>query len=223
MCIDIAPFGDSRPPQSEKKRIRSPPPPHLVDLLWGDGDFGGVCRTRGFSTGETRTQPDGGFGLRLKVGLLMSRRTAFLHLNRLLGASRSPLPPPPRFVLRSPAPPPLLQRRSSSSSPLLLSFFSGNAAVSDAYENNLFPVHQGHGERRLGESQVEEEVAKYIPVKAFFLSTRFLRMICFGSIDLKSLQTENSSDVIPPTSRSSNYVALRYNDFQPETSVRSIV
>lgn len=48
-------------------------------------------------------------------------------------------------------------------------------------------------------------------------------MVCFGSIDLKSLQAENSSDVIPPTSRSSNYVALRCNDFQPETSVRSIV
>ncbi|CAL9123784.1 unnamed protein product [Musa textilis] len=154
------------------------------------------------------TRPTTALGCAQRLASLMSRRTAFLHLKRLLGASRSPLPSPRRSVLISPAPPPLLQRRSSSTSPLL-SFFSGNTAVSDAYESNLFPVHQGHGERRLGESQVEEEVAKYIPVKAFFLST---------SIDLKSLQTENSSDVIPPTSRSSNYVALRYNDFQPETS-----
>lgn len=124
----------------------------------------------------------------------MSRRTAFLHLKRLLGASRSPLPPSPRSVLRSPAPPPLLQRRSCSSSPLL-SFFSGNTAVSDAYESNLFPVHQGHGERRLGESQAEEEVAKYIPVKAFFLSTRcpfnlsnlVLSFVTFSSFHLQFL------------------------------------
>ncbi|THU51859.1 hypothetical protein C4D60_Mb06t35500 [Musa balbisiana] len=206
MGTDIAPYGDSRPPESEKKRIRSPSGGSCV----GRRRFRRILQDAWFlfwrntKKGE-RKQPDDGFGLR---PLLMSRRTAFLHLKRLLGASRSSLPPPRRSVLRSPAAPPLLQRRSCSSSPLL-SFFSGNTAVSDAYESNLFPVQQGHGERRLGESQVEEEVAKYIPVKAFFLST---------SIDLKSLQAENSSDVIPPTSRSSNYVALRCNDFQPETS-----
>ncbi|XP_058070156.1 protein RETARDED ROOT GROWTH, mitochondrial isoform X3 [Magnolia sinica] len=38
----------------------------------------------------------------------------------------------------------------------------------------------------------------------------------FGSIDLKSMQTDNAYNVIPPTSRSLNYVTLRYCDFPPE-------
>ncbi|KAF5745445.1 hypothetical protein HS088_TW07G01029 [Tripterygium wilfordii] len=46
----------------------------------------------------------------------------------------------------------------------------------------------------------EEETGK-IPVKAYFLST---------SINLKSMQAENLANVVPPTSRSANYVALRY-------------
>lgn len=40
-----------------------------------------------------------------------------------------------------------------------------------------------------------------------------------GSIDLKSLQVENACDVIPPSSRSLNYIALRYSDFPPEITV----
>lgn len=32
----------------------------------------------------------------------------------------------------------------------------------------------------------------------------------FGSVDLKSMQAENSRYVIPPTSRSSNCIALRF-------------
>uniref|UniRef100_A0A7N0UG34 DUF155 domain-containing protein n=1 Tax=Kalanchoe fedtschenkoi TaxID=63787 RepID=A0A7N0UG34_KALFE len=35
----------------------------------------------------------------------------------------------------------------------------------------------------------------------------------FGSIDLKSMQAENLSNVIPASSRSSNYLALRYYDY----------
>ncbi|KAF6171757.1 hypothetical protein GIB67_007278 [Kingdonia uniflora] len=38
----------------------------------------------------------------------------------------------------------------------------------------------------------------------------------FGSIDLKSMQAENSSNLVPPTSRSSNYIALKYCNFSPE-------
>lgn len=41
----------------------------------------------------------------------------------------------------------------------------------------------------------------------------------FGSINLKNMQSENLSNVVPPTSRSSNYIALRYTDFPRETSV----
>nr|DAD34967.1 TPA_asm: hypothetical protein HUJ06_005607 [Nelumbo nucifera] len=35
----------------------------------------------------------------------------------------------------------------------------------------------------------------------------------FGSIDLRSMQAENASNVVPPTSRSSNYIALKYCNF----------
>ncbi|XP_038890045.1 uncharacterized protein LOC120079752 isoform X1 [Benincasa hispida] len=48
-----------------------------------------------------------------------------------------------------------------------------------------------------------------IPIKAYFLCT---------SINLKNMQSENISNVVPPTSRSSNYIALRYVDFPRETS-----
>ncbi|KAM7269864.1 hypothetical protein ACFE04_025361 [Oxalis oulophora] len=43
-----------------------------------------------------------------------------------------------------------------------------------------------------------------IPVKAFFLST---------SINLKGMQADNLSNVIPPSSRSTNYVALRFSSY----------
>ncbi|KAB1208065.1 Sporulation protein RMD1 [Morella rubra] len=40
----------------------------------------------------------------------------------------------------------------------------------------------------------------------------------FGSINLKSMQAENLSNVVPPTSRASNYIALRYCDFSSENT-----
>lgn len=42
----------------------------------------------------------------------------------------------------------------------------------------------------------------------------------FGSIDLKRLQAENTSNVVPPTSRSSNYIALKYCDYPLKFTVR---
>lgn len=42
----------------------------------------------------------------------------------------------------------------------------------------------------------------------------------FGSIDLKSMHAENLSDVVPPSSRSTNYIVLRFCDFPSETTVR---
>lgn len=49
----------------------------------------------------------------------------------------------------------------------------------------------------------KEEQGLFIPVKAYFLCT---------SIDLRGLQSENAFSVIPPTSRATNYVVLRYYD-----------
>ncbi|GMI90255.1 RETARDED ROOT GROWTH [Hibiscus trionum] len=64
--------------------------------------------------------------------------------------------------------------------------------------------HQNHG--FVSQEEEEEELGK-IPIKAYFLCT---------SIDLKSMQAENLSNVIPPSSRSSNYIALRFCDFPPD-------
>ncbi|XP_022856481.1 uncharacterized protein LOC111377581 isoform X1 [Olea europaea var. sylvestris] len=54
----------------------------------------------------------------------------------------------------------------------------------------------------------ENEDTGKILVKAFFLCT---------SVDLKSMQAENSKNMIPPTSRSSNYIALRFCNLPLQT------
>ncbi|ONK62425.1 uncharacterized protein A4U43_C07F3730 [Asparagus officinalis] len=51
--------------------------------------------------------------------------------------------------------------------------------------------------------QQRESRARFIPSRAFFLCT---------SIDLRSLQAQNAFNVIPPNSRATNYVVLRYYD-----------
>ncbi|XP_028803641.1 uncharacterized protein LOC114758715 [Neltuma alba] len=48
-----------------------------------------------------------------------------------------------------------------------------------------------------------------IPVKAYFLST---------SINLKNIQAENLGNIIPPSSRSSNSIALRFRNFNSDTN-----
>ncbi|MED6206612.1 hypothetical protein PIB30_028474 [Stylosanthes scabra] len=54
----------------------------------------------------------------------------------------------------------------------------------------------------------EDDQTVKIPVKAYFLST---------SINLKGIQADNTRNVVPPSSRSSsNYVALRFSDFNPD-------
>lgn len=63
----------------------------------------------------------------------------------------------------------------------------------DFEENGPDPSHNLH--------PIKDQDFEKIPVRAFFLST---------SIDLKSLQAENLSYVVPPSSRSSNYIALRF-------------
>lgn len=57
------------------------------------------------------------------------------------------------------------------------------------------------------QEEEDEGLARCIPVKAYFLST---------SIDLKSLQADHGSDVVPPSTRSLNYIALRYSEFPQE-------
>ncbi|XP_024021508.1 uncharacterized protein LOC21387740 isoform X2 [Morus notabilis] len=64
-------------------------------------------------------------------------------------------------------------------------------------------------DRNYGFGPKEDEDSGKIPVKAYFLST---------SINLKSIQAENLSNVVPATSRSSNYIALRYYDIPSQTT-----
>ncbi|KAK6251874.1 hypothetical protein QUC31_013594 [Theobroma cacao] len=75
--------------------------------------------------------------------------------------------------------------------------------TSDSEHGSPDFFHQNYG----FVSQEEEEETGKIPIKAYFLCT---------SIDLKSMQAENLSNIVPPSSRSSNYIALRYCDFPPD-------
>ncbi|KAF8402775.1 hypothetical protein HHK36_010865 [Tetracentron sinense] len=53
----------------------------------------------------------------------------------------------------------------------------------------------------------EEETKLSIPVKAYFFST---------SVDLRSLVDQNKANFIPPTSRMTNYVVLRFGDLRSD-------
>ncbi|KAL3650046.1 hypothetical protein CASFOL_006449 [Castilleja foliolosa] len=57
------------------------------------------------------------------------------------------------------------------------------------------------------EDELSEDSKASIPVRAFFFST---------SVDLKSLVEHNKQNFIPPSSRMTNYVVLRYGDFSPQ-------
>lgn len=77
-------------------------------------------------------------------------------------------------------------------------------------------------------------VKPYIPVRAFFFSTRFV-FICFFhfvfvqnrkiligsfcSVDLRSLVEQNKQNFVPPSSRMTNYVVLRFGDTKKAASV----
>lgn len=54
------------------------------------------------------------------------------------------------------------------------------------------------------EVQLEKQ-SRFIPVRAYFLCT---------GIDLRGLQTQNAFNVIPPTSRATNYAVLRFCDLR---------
>uniref|UniRef100_M4FB43 DUF155 domain-containing protein n=1 Tax=Brassica campestris TaxID=3711 RepID=M4FB43_BRACM len=67
---------------------------------------------------------------------------------------------------------------------------TSDSGSSDVYQNYDFGTK-------------EEEDKGKIPVKAYFLST---------SIDLKGMQADNLCYVVPPTSRSTNSIALKFSD-----------
>ncbi|KAH9331536.1 hypothetical protein KI387_003644, partial [Taxus chinensis] len=60
-----------------------------------------------------------------------------------------------------------------------------------------------------------QQHSRYIPVKAFFLST---------SVDLRSLQLEHVLDIVPPASRTANYVILKYaNTLSHHSSTNTLI
>uniref|UniRef100_A0ACD5WNT7 Uncharacterized protein n=1 Tax=Avena sativa TaxID=4498 RepID=A0ACD5WNT7_AVESA len=132
-------------------------------------------------------------------------------------------PPPPRapsllLLLRTRHLPPPPPRRASL--PILRSFASVSPAPApgtDLHCNNdddlppaplppppeeLASDDDAYYQEQLLEYTQEDET-RLVPVKAYFPCT---------SINLKSLQSQNSFNVIPPTSRATNYVVLRYYD-----------
>ncbi|MCL7030459.1 hypothetical protein MKW94_000666 [Papaver nudicaule] len=101
---------------------------------------------------------------------------------------------------------------------LFIRFLSANPCPSsDVYDQDFlsgdsdFKSRYGleSKEQQQEENDHDEEERGKIPVKAYFLST---------SINLKSMQAENSRYVLPATSRSTNFITLRYCNFPSETT-----
>ncbi|XP_060669348.1 protein RETARDED ROOT GROWTH, mitochondrial isoform X2 [Ziziphus jujuba] len=80
-------------------------------------------------------------------------------------------------------------------------------------DTDEFDSEDPHSCQNYGFGVQEDEDTGKIPVKAYFLCT---------SINLKSMQADNITYVLPPTSRSSNYIALRYCDTRSETTGRGV-
>ncbi|MBA0631924.1 hypothetical protein Godav_000750 [Gossypium davidsonii] len=126
------------------------------------------------------------------------RAAASLLFTHLTKTSFPSLPPNPLFLSLSSSPAfCFLLARPFSALPSQLPIYP-----SDSENGSPYFSQQNHG----FVSQEEEEEIGKIPIKAYFLCT---------SIDLKSMQAENLSNIVPPSSRSSNYIALRYCDFPP--------
>ncbi|CDP00391.1 unnamed protein product [Coffea canephora] len=83
--------------------------------------------------------------------------------------------------------------------------FSAASSAAAQYADDLdYKAHQDLDDYSASDSMEYVDIGK-IPIKAYFLCT---------SIDLKSMQAENSRYIVPPTSRSTNSIALRFCNFQ---------
>ncbi|KAL6565336.1 hypothetical protein OROGR_002287 [Orobanche gracilis] len=67
------------------------------------------------------------------------------------------------------------------------------------------------------DDEVNEASRASISVRAYFFSTRFDQLFVFAFlVDLKSLVEQNKQNFIPPSSRMTNYVVLRFGDLKPD-------
>ncbi|KAM1417543.1 hypothetical protein ACFXTH_021010 [Malus domestica] len=124
------------------------------------------------------------------------RAAASLLLSRVAaaGAYKSSVPAKPPFHLHRPSASTSFHFRFLNSRPF--SAIPSRVSV----EANDYDSEPPCYAQSQSQAKEDEETGK-IPVKAYFLCT---------SINLKSMQAENLSNVIPPSSRSSNYIALRF-------------
>ncbi|KAL8557614.1 hypothetical protein ACS0TY_004897 [Phlomoides rotata] len=85
------------------------------------------------------------------------------------------------------------------------------SASSTVEWNDAVPGSEFGGRVELDGMEEEDEMSEaskaYIPVRAYFFST---------SVDLKTLVEQNKQNFIPPSSRMTNYVVLRFGDLKPD-------
>ncbi|KAK6144871.1 hypothetical protein DH2020_021691 [Rehmannia glutinosa] len=111
-----------------------------------------------------------------------------------------------------------LQRNPGFAVSKCVSSISSSAAATVEWGDDVKCSENGGGmEVVVGVEEEEEdgvnETSKAtIPVRAFFFST---------SVDLRSLVEQNKQNFIPPSSRMTNYVVLRFGDFSLEPNYRS--
>ncbi|MQL74123.1 hypothetical protein Taro_006466 [Colocasia esculenta] len=123
----------------------------------------------------------------------MGRLGACFALRRFVSCSARRICPPPPCCLRR---------------------VSTSPAISSDYADDFGGGNLYGGQRREFQVREEEKAVRHIPVRAYFLCT---------SIDLKSMQAEHAYNVVPPTSRSTNYVALRYCDYPSEIADMGVI
>lgn len=85
-------------------------------------------------------------------------------------------------------------------------FSSFPTAARPIFDLANYDDEQKYAEELVFHDEDDEEAGK-ISVRAIFLCT---------SVDLKSLQVEISSHFVPPTSRSTNHIALKFSNFNPD-------
>ncbi|XP_057462490.1 protein RETARDED ROOT GROWTH-LIKE-like [Actinidia eriantha] len=134
---------------------------------------------------------------------------AFRALFTLSNPSSTPLPAPPhsRSSFLSPPQSLILHRtthfsRSSSHLAKRISYVTSATTL----EWNE-PISRSEVGDRDDEGVTDEDSKPSIPVRAYFFST---------SVDLRTLVEQNKPNFIPPTSRMTNYVVLRFGDVKSE-------
>ncbi|XP_023740187.1 protein RETARDED ROOT GROWTH-LIKE [Lactuca sativa] len=100
---------------------------------------------------------------------------------------------------------------STSKAARCFSYFSSSSSSPSVSVANTTEWHEPIAVTEVGDSYndgvTEEDLKPSIPVRAYFFST---------SVDLRSLVDQNKPNFIPPTSRMTNYVVLRFGSTNPE-------